>query len=102
MNEVRINPELPGDSPLADPVLAKVFHFWHELTCSHWPPVELPGFRKHGQHAGLDAEQAAACGGIARHGLPLGDCICLTVAVTKEQIREEAVNGYHPTEAFGG
>lgn len=54
--------------------------------------------------SGLDAEQAEACGrlhaGSRAFGLSLGDCVCLTVAktknliaVTKEQIWQKAVTG---------
>ena len=32
-NRGAANPELLGDGPLSDPVLAKPFHFRHEFTC---------------------------------------------------------------------
>ena len=78
-NRSAANPELLGDGPLTDPVLAKLFHFRHEFTRGHWPPMWSPllsglidsrlhpvpqnipfEFRKHGQHA---CESATARGG---------------------------------------
>jgi hypothetical protein len=76
-NRGAANPELLGDGPLTDPVLAKLSHFRHEFTCGHWPPMRFPvlssliysrlypvpqnipfEFRKHGQHT---RESAARC-----------------------------------------
>ena len=45
-NRGAANPELLGDCPLTDPVLAKLFHFRHEFTWCHWSPMRFPVFSR--------------------------------------------------------